>query len=119
MSETERLRSDNERLTGDVQKLTDVARTRAIREAVEDLAPRVGISDPKLAARLLDSKDLEFTEDGSPKNPKTLEAKLESLKTEYPSIASRKRGSSDAGAGRAAETNEGDINSRIRERIRR
>lgn len=119
MSELERERTDRTRLEGEVQRLTEAARSRAVREAVMDLAPRIGISDPKLAARLLDSKDLEFTDDGSPKNPKALETKLEALKTEYPSIATRKRGSSDAGAGRAAETNEADINARIRERIRR
>ncbi len=119
MTELERERADRTRLEGEVQRLTEAARSRAVREAVLDLAPRIGISDPKLAARLLDSKDLEFTDDGSPKNPKALEAKLEALKTEYPSIASRKRGSSDAGAGRGGEPNEADINARIRERIRR
>lgn len=117
MTEQERLRADNERLTGDVQRLTETARTRAVREAITDLSPRLGISNPKLAARLLDTKDLEFTDEGEPKG-KTLETRLEALKGEYPEIATRRRGSSDAGAGREAGPNESDISARIRERLR-
>lgn len=116
MTEQQRLTDDNARLTGEVQRLTADARSRAVREAVSEVAPRLGISDPKLAARLLDVKEDDFDSDGNVKN---LDKKLEDLKREYPGIAVRARGSADAGAGRDSSPNDTDINARIRERLGR
>lgn len=118
MSEAERLRSDNERLTADVTRLTEESRTRAIREVVAEIAPTLGISDARLAAKLLDSAKVEWDEAGQPKR-KPLEKTLEDLKREFPSITARTRGSADAGAGGSSSTpNDSDISARIRARLR-
>lgn len=117
MGETERLKADNERLQGDVTRLTEQARGRAIREVVGELAPTLGIGDPRLAAKLLDSAKVEWGEDGQPKR-KALEKTLEELKREFPSITARTRGSADAGAGGSSAANDSDISARIRARLR-
>lgn len=118
MDEAQRLQADLADRDRRISELQQNARAREVRDAVADLAPRLGISDPRLAARLLDLEDSDYEEDGRPKT-KILERKLESLKGEYPAIASRARGSADAGAGRSSGPNDVDINARIRERLGR
>lgn len=115
MTELERAKAETERHRTENDRLTSELRRRTITEEIVALASKVGIADPRLAARLLDMSSIELDGDGKPKG---LTAKLTALKAEYPILAARTVGSADAGKSGNGAT-EDDINARIREQARR
>lgn len=115
MSELQRAQAERDERNAEVQRLQAELRRRSVADEITALAPRVGISDPRLASRLLDMDSLEFDSEGRPKG---LQKKLSDLRAEYPVLAARTVGSADAGAAGNGEPAGDDINARIRERIR-
>jgi hypothetical protein len=115
MSELDRTKSERDAERTERERLQSELRRRDVADEIAALAPRVGISDHRLAARLLDMDSLEFDGDGKPKG---LQTKLTALKAEYPILATRTVGSADGGASPTGGANEDDINARIRSRAR-
>lgn len=115
MSERDRANAERDAEKAERERLQGELRRRDVADEIAALAPRVGITDPRLAARLLDMSSIEFDESGKPKG---LQAKLTALKSEYPILATRTVGSSDGGASPAGGANDDDINARIRSRAR-
>lgn len=75
-------------------------------------ATKYGIADPRAVVRLLPATEIEFGDDGAPKN---LDKVITAMKTEFPILFGQARGSSDGGAGRGAGAQPTeDMNSMIR-----
>lgn len=115
MSELERTQAERDAERAEKERMQGELRRRDVADEIAALAPRVGITDPRLAARLLDMSSIEFDGDGKPKG---LQAKLTALKGEYPILATRTVGSADGGSSPNGGTNDDDINARIRSRAR-
>lgn len=87
LSETERLKKQYEDLKSQHDTSVKQAQERLVRYEVEKAAARVGIRDPEIAAKLLDYAELDYEDDGSPKNAVKL---LERLVKTYPYLAAPK-----------------------------
>lgn len=118
MSELERLQAERDELRGTVDRLTERDRERALREEIADLAPKIGITDPRLAARLLKASDLEWSDDGAPRG---VDKALRDLKKDYPLLSiPAGRGGADGGTGSSsAPSSSESINDAIRRRAGR
>lgn len=118
MSEQERLQAENAELRGSLAQLTERDRERALREEIADIAPRVGITDPRLAARLVRSSDIEWDASGKPLG---IQEKLRELKKDYPLLSvPAGRGGADGGTGTgSAPSSTESINDAIRRRAGR
>jgi hypothetical protein len=93
-------------------------RTLKVGIEVRDLAKDLGITNPKLAVRLLDADDVEWDDDGEPKNVARL---LKALLKEMPELKANGQGGApqgggaDGGAGRQSGNVAGSgINDRLR-----
>jgi hypothetical protein len=118
MTEQERLKAENDELRGTLQTLTERDRERALREEIADLAPKAGITDPRLAARLIRSSDIEWDASGKPLG---IQEKLRDLKKDYPLLSiPAGRGGADGGTGTgSAPSSTESINDAIRRRAGR
>jgi len=122
--ETEGQRKDREleESKSRIGKLTDRLRRATVRTEVFELAGSSGISNPKLATKLLDLDKVEWEGEGEDAEPKNLEKLLKDLKVEYPELAGRagrNGGSADGGTAATGETSGGDMNELIRSRAGR
>lgn len=118
MSEQEKLQAENKELRGSLERLTERDRERALREEIADLAPRIGITDPRLAARLLRVTDVDYDDSGKPTN---VDSVLRALKKEYPLLSiPAGRGGADGGTGTGSSPSGSEsINDAIRRRAGR
>lgn len=119
MSEQERLQAENEELRGSLSRLTERDRERALREEIADLAPKIGITDPRLAGRLLRSSEIEWDEKTG--SPVGVDKALRDLKKEYPLLSvPAGRGGADGGTGTGSAPGSSEsINDAIRRRAGR
>lgn len=103
VKERDTLKSDNERLTGEL-------RQERLTTAVVMAASRLGFADPADAVRLV---DVEFDDDDKPKDVDAKLAALLKAKPYLASAAARTSGSADPGNAGGASTGN-DFNSEIR-----
>lgn len=68
LSEVERLKKQHTELQSQHAAYTKQTQERIVRYEVERQASKLGIIDPEAAAKLLDWSELEYEEDGTPKN---------------------------------------------------
>lgn len=84
LSEVERLKKQHAELQAQHEEYTRRMQERVVRYELEREAARLGLIRPELAFKLIDWTELEFAEDGTPKNADKL---LEKLLKEYPELA--------------------------------
>lgn len=76
LSESEKLKKDNEELKASVTAAEQKSRDRVIRSEVRVIASELGFADPSDAIAFIDTSAIEFDEDGEPKGIKALLEKL-------------------------------------------
>lgn len=76
LNETERLKKQHADLQSKYETEVRQMQERVVRYEVEAQAHRLGIIDPEAAAKLLDWAELEYEDDGTPKNAEELLKKL-------------------------------------------
>lgn len=76
LSEIERVKKKHADLEATHNEYTQRMQALIVRQAVQLQASRMGIIDPEAAAKLLDWSELEYDDDGTPKNAEKLLEKL-------------------------------------------
>ncbi len=84
LSEVERVKKQHAEFQAEHEEYRRRMQERVVRYELEREAARLGLIRPELAFKLIDWSELEFAEDGTPKNADKL---LEKLLKEYPELA--------------------------------
>ena len=89
LSETEKLNKQHADLQAKHDKLEQKYKERVISAEVQLAAAELGIVHPEKVARLIDTKELEYEEDGT--TPKNAKALVENLLKEMPELTGEKQ----------------------------
>jgi hypothetical protein len=98
LSEAERLRKQVAELTAERETLNRKQQEQAVRMAVLTEAQKLSFPNPAIAYRLIDLDAVEYHEDGTPKNVKSLLQELQKAEPYLTSAHARPAGSADQGA---------------------